>query len=272
MDRRAMVGALICLPAVAVVTAFVLAQTQLIRLVGTASWSTALWPSLEWLLGAALVAAWYHADWPRWQWRALGRGTLEALGIAALVVLALRGFVPAAPVPVFDPAALLPTMVAALPLALWCAAEEAVLRGALGRITAPQHIAVRVAILLAGAVVVSLVTGQLAQWHGLVAVAAVESVSVIGAIAGQPLVLLAVRRWWLRMAVVVTGIAAVGFDTGIPPVARFALPDVVLGVLAVVSACVLWGCVVLVASVTIDADDATNGIALRHTSQENGGE
>lgn len=270
MDRRGLIGATVCLPVVALLSAFVVAQTQIARLVGTTSSTMAIWPALEWTIAAALVAAWYSPDWPRWSWRSIGQAAVEVILVAVCVKLLVWGFMPEIVLPTISPSALVPTLTAIVPLALWCAAEETVLRGVLGRLTAAAHLLVRTAALSGIALVVAVLLGQVWTWHSLVGCAAIECVSVVGLLAGQPLSLLAQRRFWLRFTVLLVGFGTTGFHTGIPALVPVQLADPALHVLLIVSACVLWGCLILVQRVRVDLRDATNVPAERPTGNEKG--
>jgi hypothetical protein len=247
VERRTFVGATVALPVVTVVTAFVVSQSQLARLVGAAPWAPLLWPTLEWLGAAALVAAWYTADWPRWTRAALVRSCAEGVvvvgGTAAFAVL----FVPGFAAPTYDATALVPSLTVLVPLALWCAAEETVLRGVLGRVTAALPPVARVSALAGVAMLVAWVTGQYTSGYALVAGVAIEGVSVVGWLTGQPLAVLALRRWILRTGILVCGLPAVGFSSGVLPLVRLPLADPGLAVLLVVTACVIWECIIVLA-------------------------
>lgn len=241
---RPWIFAILCLPLVTVCVAFVLAQSQLIRLVGIAPWTVVLWPILEWALAAGAVALWYWRQRPRWT----GMVPPSFFGELALCVLGVAGIVwiaqPDIAIAPFDAWALVGIVLSAPALWLWCAAEETVLRGVMGRLTAGMSVVRGGLALVGGTVAVVVLVAPSYQPITLLSMLALEGLSMIGYWFGHPLSALTLRRWTVRMLVVSLGIPAVGFASALAPAARLNIEAPAYGPLLVISIVVVWGCVI----------------------------
>jgi hypothetical protein len=241
---RPWIFAILCLPLVTVCVAFVLAQSQFIRLVGTAPWTTVLWPLLEWTLAAGIVAVWYWRRWPRWMWSVppsfFGELALCALGVAAIIWIAQ----PDIAIAPFDAWALVGIVLCAPAVWLWCSAEETVLRGVMGRLTAGMSVVRGSLALVGGTIAVVVLVAPSHQPLMLLCMLALEGLSMVGYWLGHPLSMLALRRWTVRMLVVSLGVPAVGFASSLAPAARLNIEAPAYGPLLVISIVVVWGCVI----------------------------
>ncbi len=241
---RHWVSVVCTVPVVAIVVAFVLAQSQLLRLVGTADWTQMLWPNLEWLLGALVIARLYPRDWPRWSWTALGRMVCEASMLLLLLIALLWMTGTTLTFGVWDWSAVLPLLAIAPALLAWCVAEETVLRGAAGRLSAGVRPVLQPLVLFAVAAIGTVLMQPSLSAFVVVSVCALEVLSIVGSVAGNGLMLLAARRWFVRLGIIACGIPGVGFAVRSAPLAQLSILSPILGTLLMSSLCVLWSCMV----------------------------
>jgi hypothetical protein len=241
---RPWIAPVLAIPTITVLVAFVLAQSQLIRLVGRAEWTIVLWPNLEWLLGAACIAVWYRRDWPRWSWTMLAQTSGEAciaLGSLTLLVWATGTDVRFG---AWDWSAFV-TLVCILPaLLLWSIAEETILRGVVGRRCMPYRASLRPIILLGVAALVTMLLQPITTPLVLVGAGVLEVLSIVGVLAGNSLGIVATRRWAVRTVIIALGIPGVGFAVNMPALTQLGVTTPILGVLLVSSLCVLWSCLI----------------------------
>ena len=236
----------LAIPVVTVLVAFGLAQSQLIRLVGNGAWSLLLWPNLEWVLGAGLIALAYRRDWPRWTWIALVQMWGEAVVAVLVLIVLLWTTGTTLAFGTWDWSALVSLLSIAPALFVWCLAEETVLRGAAGRHSSGYRPIVQPLAMIGAAAVVTVLMQPISSGLLLVSVIALEVLSVVGFLAGNSLVLLAARRWFVRLVIVACGIPGVGFVVHTTPLAQLSALNPILGMLVMGSLCVLWSCIVAI--------------------------
>ena len=245
------------IPVVTVLVAFGLAQSQLIRLVGRGDWSLLLWPNLEWVLGAGLIALAYRRYWPRWTWTALVQMWGEAVVAVLVLIVLLWTTGTTLTFGAWDWAALWSLLWISPALFVWCLAEETVLRGVAGRSSSGYRPIVQPLALLGVAALVTLLLQSISSGLLVVSVGALEALSIVGYMAGNSLVLLAARRWFVRLVIVACGIPGVGFAVRTAPLAQLSVQNPVIGMLVLCSLCVLWSCIVAIRWVRSESSNSS---------------
>ena len=241
------IGALFILPGAMVVTALVLAQSRLLRLFPVEwPWTTATTTAIELSMAALMIWAIYHREWPTWRWRDVGRVFFEALAVIGLALVPPYWFGQFTIAQQFYSNGASNALIFLVPLAIWCMAEEVVLRVVLPRILAPLPAWVRYLSLLTLA--------SLIQW--VIITPQFIYVSAV-LIAGEALSLLSMalqphfgvvwgRRWaWRWLLIGLLGAQNIGLATALTspltPIVTEAATLTIVAASALTSWCVLIG-------------------------------
>jgi len=242
-----LIVAVLILPATVVLTTLVLAQSRLLQLFPAEwPWTTATTTALELSMAALVVWAIYRREWPTWRWRDVGRVFFEALAMIGLALVPPYWFGQFTIAQQFYFNGAINALIFLVPLAMWCMAEEVVLRVVLPRTLAPLPTWVRYLSLLTLA--------SLIQW--VIITPQFIYVSAV-LIAGEALSLLSMalqphfgvvwgRRWaWRWLLIGLLGAQNVGLATALTspltPIVTEAATMTIVAASALASWCVLIG-------------------------------
>jgi hypothetical protein len=240
-------GALLVLPGAVVVTALVLAQSRLLRLIPVDwPWTTATTTALELSMATLVIWVIYRREWPTWRWHDVGRVFFEALAVIGLALVPPYWFGQFTIAQQFYFNGAINALIFLFPLAMWCMAEEVVLRVVLSRILTPLPAWVRYLSLLTFA--------SLIQW--IIITPQFIYVSAV-LIAGEALSLLSMaiqphfgvvwgRRWaWRWLLIGLFGAQNVGLTTALTspltPIVTEAATMTIVAASALASWCVIIG-------------------------------
>lgn len=238
--------ALLLLPATVVLTTLVLTQSRGLQLFPIDwVWAAATTTALELSGASLLVWAVYRHEWPAWRWRDVGRGWVEALVLIAVALVPPFLFGQFTIAQQFHVTGAINALTLLVPLALWCYAEEVVLRVVLPRILASVATWVRYASLL--------VLASLIQWilitpqsdYVIAVIVAGECVSLLSMTVQPHFGVVWGRRWaWRWLLIGLLGAQNVGLATSLTSPFSPIVSEAVTITIVAASALVSWAALI----------------------------
>lgn len=209
------------------------------------------WAAIELSLAAGIVWLCTRTAWTWGSWRdvlvACGEGwMLLSFAIGVTMAFGMLSFHP-----VVHWQALWAAGAVAVPLALWCMAEEVVLRRLLPQVMPIAHPWLRYIVLWGIAVALVWLMSTPASWFALAVIAAGEGFALVTAAVGRSFTTWWARRWaWRWLMICIFGATQLGISIAVPSVVTLVIPEALVPAVVTMSALIAWGVVSLIPPAT----------------------
>jgi hypothetical protein len=216
MTWQRWIVALVSLPMAAIISTFIISQTQIGQLVpATMPFQHTLWTALHWSLASSIIwILWRNQSQPR-QWRVIGESAIEGIGLFG-VALGIGWYFELIDITwQINSESIVALIGLAIPLAWWSMAEEQVLRSEIGALLARMSSFGRDMIMLSIGWVIQTSLVTTGSIYVLVIIILTEGLSVMTWSGSANFERAWARRWaWRWVVVIGAGVSSTGFVSG----------------------------------------------------------
>lgn len=235
--------AIFSLPAIAVLSTFIVSQTQISQLIpATMPFQPILWTALQLSLASGLVWLIWRKPAPRRNWSAIGKSISEGIVLFGMSIIIIGWLFQLVDITWhITTESIIAIVGLALPLAWWSMAEERVLRGELHTLLGNTPSLLRDLIMLSIGWFVQMNLASITSLFVAIIILLTEGLSVITWSGSADFERTWARRWvWRWIYVVGAGVSSTGFVTATPSPLIITTDDPFMLVILVAAPLALW--------------------------------